>query len=90
MRDNAYAALHLGLVHSQYFLKNHPMHEELEPMSRNVVGKLYHNPERVGPCTVEAHSVEGIVLEGERDAALLVRQGEVQRIKNRFQLRFEV
>ena len=62
------------------------MHEELELMSRNVVGKLYHNHERVGPCPVEAPSVEGIVPEGEGEAALLVRQGEVQRIRNRFQL----
>ena len=62
------------------------MHEELELMSRNVVGKLCHNHERVGPCPVEAPSVEGIVPEGEGDAALLVRRGEVQRIRNRFQL----
>ena len=62
------------------------MHEELELMSRSVVGKLYHNHERVGPCPVEAPSVEGIVPEGEGEAALLVRQGEVQRIRNRFQL----
>ena len=62
------------------------MHEELELMSRNVVGKLYHNHERVGPCPVEGPSVEDIVPEGEGEAALLVRQGEVQRIRNRFQL----
>ena len=61
------------------------MREELELMSRNVVGKLYHNHERVGPCPVEALSVEGIVPEGGGEAALLVRQGEVQRIRNRFQ-----
>ena len=62
------------------------MHEELELMSRNVVGKLYHNHERVGPCPVEARSVEGIVPEGEGETALLVRRGEVQRIRNRLQL----
>ena len=62
------------------------MHEELELMSRNVVGKLYHNHERVGPCPVEAPSVEGIVPEGEGEAAPLVRQGEIQRIRNRLQL----
>ena len=62
------------------------MHEDLELMSRNVVGKLYHNHERVGPCLVEAPSVQGIVPEGEREAALLVRQGEVQKIRNRLQL----
>ena len=86
LRDDAFAAFHLGLVHSQYFLEEPPMHEELELMSRNVVGKLYQNHERVGPCPVEAPSVEGIVPEGEGEAALLVRQGEVQRIRNRFQL----
>ena len=43
LRDDAFAAFHLGLVHSQYFLEDPPMHEELELMSRNVVGKLYHN-----------------------------------------------
>ena len=86
LRDDAFAAFHLGLVHSQYFLEDPPMHEEMELMSRNVVGKLYHNHERVGPCPVEAPSVEGIVPEGEGEAALLVRQGEVQRIRNRFQL----
>ena len=55
-------------------------------MSRNVVGKSYHNHERVGPCPVEAPSVEGIVPRGKGEAALLVRQGKVQRIRNRFQL----
>ena len=86
LRDDAFAAFHLGLVHSQYFLEEPPMQEELELMSRNVVGKLYHNHERVGPCPVEAPSVEGIVPEGEGQAALLVRQGEVQRIRNRLPL----
>ena len=86
LRHDAFAAFHLGLVHSQYFLEDPPMHEELELMSRNVVGNLYHNHERVGPCPVEAPSVEGIVPEGEAEAALLVRQEEVQRRRNRFQL----
>ena len=86
LRNDAFAAFHLGLVHSQYFFEDPPMHEELELMSRNVVGKLYHNHECVGPCPVEAPSVEGIVPEGEGEAALLVRQGEVQRIRNRLQL----
>ena len=86
LRDDAFAAFHLGLLHSQYFLEDPPMHEELELMSRNVVGKLYLNHERVVPCPVEAPSVEGIVPEGEGEAALLVRQGEVQRIRNRLQL----
>ena len=86
LRDDAFAAFHLGLVHSQYFLEDPPMQEKLELMSRNVVGKLYHNHERVGPCPVEAPSVEGIVPEGEGEAALLVRQGEVQRIRNRLPL----
>ena len=86
LRDDAFAAFHLGLVHSQYFLEDPPKHEELEVTSRNVVGKLYHSHERVGPCPVEAPSVEGIVPEGEGEAALLVRQGEVQRIRNRLQL----
>ena len=40
LRDDAFAAFHLGLVHSQQFLQDPPMHEELELMSRNVVGKL--------------------------------------------------
>ena len=39
LRDNAFAAFHLGLVHSQYFLEDPPMHEELELMSWNVVAK---------------------------------------------------
>ena len=46
LRDDAFAAFHLGLVHSQYFLEDPPMHEELELMSRNVVENLYHNHER--------------------------------------------
>ena len=86
LRDDAFAAFHLDLVHSQYFLEDPPMHEELELMSRNVVWKLYHNHERVGPCPVEAPSVEGIISEGEGEAALLMRQREVQRIRNRLQL----
>ena len=86
LRDDAFVAFHLRLVHSQHFLEDPPMHEELELMSRNVVGKLYHNHECVGPCPVEAPSVEGIVPEGEGEAAILVRQGEVQRIRNRLQL----
>ena len=40
LRDDAFAAFHLGLVHSQHFLEDLHMHEELELMCRNVVGKL--------------------------------------------------
>ena len=86
LRDDAFPAFHFGPVHSQYFLEDPPMHEEVELMSRNVVGKLYHNHERVRSCPLEAPSVEGIVPEGEAEAAPLVRQGEVQRIRNRLQL----
>ena len=62
------------------------MHEVSELMSRNVVGKLYHIHERVGLCSVEACSVEGIVPEGQGDAALLVRQEEEKRMTKRFQM----
>ena len=86
MHDDQFADFHLGLVHSQYFLEEPPMHEEYDHMSTNVVGKLYHNHERVGPCPVVAPSVEGIVPEGEGDAALLVRQAEHKKIRYRFHL----
>ena len=82
LRNNPFSPFHLGLVYLQYLLEGPPMHEEYDPMSGNVVGKLCHNPEGVGPCPVGGPSVEGIVQDGKGDAALLLRQGEVQSIRS--------
>ena len=62
------------------------MHEEYNLVSRNVVGKLYYCYECVSLCRVVARSVKGIVPEGEGDAALLVRQEELQKNRYRPQL----
>ena len=42
------------------------MDEEYEVTSRNVLGKLHHKRECVGPSPRVARSVEGIVSEGGR------------------------
>ena len=79
MHDDPFAAFHLELVHSQYFLEDPPMLEGYDLMSRNVIGKLHDKHGRAGPPPVVAPSVKGIVLEGEGDAASLVHQAELEK-----------